>query len=163
MPEGRLLNTERCVLDRVRAEDREDVLRLKTDAEVRRFLGGPIAEETFDARFAGMLAPEPGSYCWSIRTENGNAFIGLVYLGPHHDGETEVSYELLPAWWGKGLAAEAVGAVISFALNELNLPRVVAETQSANRKSRQLLERLGMRLIDSVERFGAPQVIYSTA
>ena len=61
-----------------------------------------------------------------------------------------------------GLAAEAVEAIIKFGLDKLKLVRVVAETQSANLKSRQILECLGTQVIGSVEKFGARQVIYTT-
>jgi ribosomal-protein-alanine N-acetyltransferase len=162
MSNDTLLTTERCVLDVIQSGDYGSVLKLKTDPDVRLFLGGPVDEATFDDRFSRLLKQGPGEWRWVIHGQNDNTFIGLVYLVPHHDGETEVSYELLPEWWGMGLAAEAVGAVIAFALEELKLERVVAETQSANLKSRQLLERLGLQVIDSVERFGAQQVIYAT-
>ena len=163
MSKATLLTTERCVLDTLQHGDRESVLKLQTDPAVRRFLGGPVDEASFDARFSRLLKQEPGEWRWAIRGQSDNTFVGLVYLAPHHDGETEVSYELLPEWWGMGLAAEAVRAVIKFGLNELKLVRVVAETQSANLKSRQLLERLGFTQIGSTERFGAQQVIYATA
>jgi ribosomal-protein-alanine N-acetyltransferase len=162
MSHDTLLTTERCVLDVLQTCDCGSVLKLQTDSDVRRFLGGPVDEATFEARFLRLLKQEPGERRWVICGQKDNTFIGLVYLAPHHDGETEVSYELLSEWWGMGLAAEAVGAVIKFGLDKLKLVRVVAETQSANLKSRQILECLGTQVIGSVERFGARQVIYTT-
>ncbi|WP_338786346.1 GNAT family N-acetyltransferase [Metabacillus sp. FJAT-53654] len=56
----------------------------------------------------------------------------MVSLDPHHEGSyLEISYQLLPIWWGKGYATEVVKLIIHYALNELNLTKVVAETQSA--------------------------------
>lgn len=51
--------------------------------------------------------------------------------------------------------------IINYALNELNLSRVVAETQTANTSSCRLLERVGMEIEKISIRFGAEQAIYS--
>ena len=71
--------------------------------------------------------------------------------------------ELDPDHWKNGFAAEAVGEVITHALNALELPRVVAETQVANTASCRLLSLLDLNEIEQLERFGARQVIYATS
>ncbi len=155
------IRTSRCELRSVRPNDREDVVELYGDPAVRRFLGGPVAAEQIRREFHNRVAPG-ATRQWAIRCKQTQAFIGLVYLGPHHDGcHQEISYQLLPAWWGKGYAREAVGAIIDYAFNELALPRIVAETQSANIASCRLLEELGMQVERTTERFGAQQAIYS--
>ncbi|KIL51887.1 hypothetical protein KP78_02570 [Jeotgalibacillus soli] len=40
----------------------------------------------------------------------------------------EVSYQLLPHWWGLGLATETVNRVIAFVFEEMYLPENIAET-----------------------------------
>jgi len=81
-----------------------------------------------------------------VRCSDTGAFLGNVSLGPHHDEEhTEVSYEFLPAAWGKGYATEAVGA---------------AETQAANAASCAMLHKLGFREAQRVNRFGEAQIIF---
>lgn len=57
-------------------------------------------------------------------------FIGLISLDPHHDDI------------------------------ETELTSVIAETQLKNKPSCQLLERLGMKEEERLERFGEMQVIY---
>ncbi|MDJ0636087.1 MAG: GNAT family N-acetyltransferase [Xenococcaceae cyanobacterium MO_188.B29] len=102
---------------------------------------------------------------WVIRVKKNNFLvgIGIVSLGKHHNNiDTEISYQLLPEWWGKGYGTEAVQAVLNHALTVLGLPRVIAETQIANIASCRLLERMGMRLEGTVERFGAKQGIFTT-
>lgn len=109
-----------------------------------------------------MLNTSNKSYYWVVREKRTDDFIGLLSLGPHHDGvDLEVSYQLLPNWWGRGYATEVVQVIINYALNELNLPKVLAETQTANISSCKLLEKLGMELERKVNRFGAEQSIYS--
>ena len=83
-------------------------------------------------------------------------------MDPHHIGnDIEVSYQFLPKWWGAGYATEVMKEIFKFAFESLNLPRVIAVTQTANISSRKLLERLGMKLISKYQRFGAEQSLYS--
>ena len=49
---------------------------------------------------------------------------------------------------------------IAVARDNLNLTRIVAETQVANTRSRAFLERLGMKAIRELTRFGEPQLLY---
>ena len=88
--------------------------------------------------------------------------VGIVQIAPHHDGsDVELSYNFLPTVWGTGLASEAVRAVIAHAFSSLGLTRLIAEAQVANRPSRLLLERIGMRYERRLERFGEMQSIYA--
>lgn len=158
-----VMETERCVLTELHASDVDHMVQLQTDADVYRYLGGPKQES--DVREGFLAAAERGfsPHSWAVRSKDTDAFIGWVTLSEHHDGEdTELSYLLLPDWWGQGYAFEATQALVDYALTELNLPRIVAETQSANKRSLALLERLGMKLERTVERFGAEQSFYTT-
>jgi ribosomal-protein-alanine N-acetyltransferase len=89
--------------------------------------------------------------------------IGLVELGPLKDGnDYEISYQFSSMFWGKGFAKEAIQIVISHALNDAGLRRIIAETQSANSASCRLLTAQGMVEVERVERFGAEQIIFAT-
>ena len=68
---------------------------------------------------------------------------------------------LLPEWQGGGHAFRACFAALKEAFGCRGLTRVVAETQSANRRCVALLERLGMKLELKLERFGAEQSLYA--
>jgi len=156
------MRTDRCELTPLRPDDVEAVVRLNTDVGVRRYLGGPRDAEAVRAEFPALVTSDGTRRTWAIRSRSTGAFLGLVFLAPHHDGgDTEVSYMLLPEFWGRGYATEGVRAVIDYALAQLGLPRVVAETQVANVASCRLLERLGLTVDRTVVRFGAEQVIYA--
>ena len=117
-----MIHTVRLNLSGVVEEDFESIRRLRTDAEVRQYLGGPVAEDKISSAFSAMLKSEAKVFRWAVREKTDGSFLGLVGLGRHHDGvDTEVSYELLPEWWGNGYATEAVRAVIDHALCELGL------------------------------------------
>lgn len=88
-------------------------------------------------------------------------FIGFIDISPYHEPEyQELSYLFLPEFWGYGYAFEACRAVLRYCEETLDLKTVVAETQSANTRSRALLERLGFTMVRQLERFGAMQCVY---
>ena len=160
-----MIETARCELTTLKDCDRNLVVKLYTDVKVRHFLGGVIDRKTIRYKFLKMLEFNLENYYWIIRAKNSSSLseIGIVSLTRHHNNiDVEISYQLLPEWWGKGYGTEAVRAIVTYALTVMNLPRVVAETQMANIASCRLLESVGMRLEQTVERFGAKQGIFVT-
>ncbi|RXJ04422.1 N-acetyltransferase [Anaerobacillus alkaliphilus] len=156
-----MLETNRCVLSLIHKDDYEDVKKLYLDERVREYLGGTVTEERVKGSFTSIIEADDGSLYFVAREKATKQFIGTVSLDTHHDGvSTEVSYQLLPEWWGAGYATEVVKEVIQYGFTELQLPELVAETQAANEASCRLLERLGMTVKENVQRFGAEQVIY---
>ena len=157
-----MFETDRCYVNIFKNTDYADVKKVFLNHDVRKYLGGIRSEESTLEVLDRMLAPSDTNFYWVIREKQTDNFIGLVSLDPYHEGAfLEVSYQLLPSWWGKGYAMEVVQRIIEFAFNELYLEKVVAETQTANKSSRKLLERLGMQLERKIIRFGAEQAVYS--
>lgn len=154
------LATDRCLLNPLGDEDRADVARLYADQEVRRFLGGFISPEQCKQRFEQMIG-DPAVRAWTLRVKATSSFLGLISVAQHHDGQDEeISYQLLPEFWGQGYACEALVAVIEYAASVMKLPSLIAETQCGNHASRRLLERVGMEPVRTLTRFGEDQVIY---
>lgn len=157
-----LFESKRCVINTFQKSDYADVKKLYVDCEVRKFLGGVRQEDSIEASLDEMLKISDDSFYWAVREKHTDNFIGLVSLDPHHDGAyLEVSYQFLPNWWGRGYATEVVQLIIDYGLSGLNLPKIVAETQTVNTSSCKLLERIGMKLERTISRFGAEQAIYS--
>jgi RimJ/RimL family protein N-acetyltransferase len=156
------LATSRLILRPAEPADVSEFTRLWTDADVRRFLGGPVAEqqlETYQRHFAGR----PNLF--AVVTRHETTPIGSVSIDSksRFDGRREVSYSFLPEHWGRGYACEAVTAAVSWAFEHVPSedPSVIAVTQEANSRSRLLLETIGMRLISSFMECDAPQAMYS--
>ncbi|CAM4008269.1 GNAT family N-acetyltransferase [Mesobacillus zeae] len=151
----------RCVLQKIQESDYKKVMELYIDPNVRKYLGGPRKEETIREAFDSLLNQDESGWYWAVREQGSGEFIGMVSLDAHHDGEGhEVSFQFFPQWWGAGYATESVKEILHYGFHELKLPRIMAETQMANKPSRKLLERLGMKLIKTCDRFGAKQGIY---
>lgn len=130
------------------------LLRLLTDSRVRRYLGGALATKEAIGRVEQLLRNKPDDY-WVIEAES--VSVGTVILSKHIDsGKAEISYQLLPEWTGKGLAFNAVRAILTTTSHS----RVVAETQAKNVRSRKLLEKLGFQEAARLKRYGETQIYY---
>ncbi len=139
-------------LRKILDSDDKFLLRLLTDSEVRKYLGGEVPFNEAKRRVEALIKQKPANY-WVIEVKGSP--IGTVVFGEHIDsGEVELSYQLLPEYVGQGLAFKAVQE----ALRNNGSSLVVAETQAKNFKSRKLLERLGFQEIKKLERFGEVQV-----
>lgn len=77
-------------------------------------------------------------------TESVVGWIGMHQAAGDGDAVYEVSFALLPDYWGKGMMTEAVVALLSFAFEGLKAKRVVAECLPENGASARVLEKVGM-------------------
>jgi len=152
--------TERCILTPSTEADFDDLTPLLTSEKVRKYLGGvrPLESSLNDWRKSLQATNE---YLFTVRLHELNTTIGLVIIAPHHNPiDMEISFLFLPEHWGNGYAGEAVKELFNFCKNDLKLKRVVSETQAANIRSRQMLERLGYVTEGEMERFGEKQCLY---
>jgi len=158
-----MLRTDRCDLYRLQETDYEDVIQLYRNHQVRKYLGGATDNEVLlSNKFYEVLTKSKKSYYWVVRSVTNIDFIGLISLDKYHDDiNIEISYEFLPAWWGNGIATEVINAIIGYSFNELDITRLVAETQTANIASCRVLEKAGMTLENKLYRFNAEQSLYS--
>lgn len=150
-----------CHLTSLFQADLPYLVELFIDPESRLFLGGPVHPALAEARSISWIKSSSCGRLWAIRRNEDAAFLGYVSLDTHHDGEDlEISYALLPRYWGQGHATEALRLALTQAFDQLKLLSVIAETQTKNLKSIKLLERVGMRPEKHLFRFGEEQVIY---
>lgn len=149
------IETDRLLLRPFAERDKPAIVAMETSADVRRYLGGPNDDPGFsDAIRAAAVGERPGVFCVAERVSGGA--IGSVSIDDGR-GEYEVSYQLLPEWWGRGFAAEAVSAVLDWFWRTHADDSVIAVTQSANAGSCCLLERLGFIREREFEEFDAVQ------
>jgi [ribosomal protein S5]-alanine N-acetyltransferase len=79
---------------------------------------------------------------WVVRLRSG-ALIGYVQASLDAGGGATIAYELASAHWGRGLAREAVEAMIAELATTYRVQCLAAVYKRANVRSRRLLERLG--------------------
>lgn len=145
-----LLETRRLVLRDVREEDADDLFRMLSDPRVVEFDNWLPMKKRREAerlaRWMGRLWPKRAGVGWAILTQEG-AFCGSIrfnwlYRAWRHG---EIGYELLPEMWGKGIASEAVRAVVEFGHGPFGLHRIEAWTLPGNPASDRVLEKNGFR------------------
>jgi ribosomal-protein-alanine N-acetyltransferase len=78
---------------------------------------------------------------WVVRLRSGE-LIGYVQATVFPEGRAAIAYEFASAYWGQGLAREAVEALIRELTGHYRVPRLTAVAKSANGRSMRLLERL---------------------
>ncbi|MBO0868215.1 MAG: GNAT family N-acetyltransferase [Micromonosporaceae bacterium] len=152
-----ILRTERLVLRRCQPSDVDDLLALHNDPEVMRYIDGgeptPRAEIEQEQSFwggdpiLGRLAahtPDGEFLGWfGLRTPDTDWIVG------EQPGDAELGYRLRRAVWGRGLATEGARALVGYAFTELRVPRVIATTMAVNTASRRVMEKVGLRYLNT--------------
>lgn len=154
-----LIETERLIILRSNIADKEDLKKLYLDENVWTYLGGLRSDTQADIDIDYRLRAT-NDY-WTVRNKESSEFIGQISIAPHHDSNApELSYEFLSTYWGNGYAREAIQAFINYMFTKRKLEFLLAETQSANKASRELLKYLNFREYKRLVRFTNQQIIY---
>lgn len=119
------------------------------DPQVTRYLGGPFSDEQVREKLEREIATMSacGIQYWPFFLLPDLQHVGCAGLRPRIPEERicEIGFHLRPAYWGRGLAEEAAGAVIQFAFNTLGVKELFAGHHPENIASRKVLEKLGFR------------------
>lgn len=145
--------TERLILRQWLPSDRAPFAELNADPEVMRYFPATLSREESDALAdrAQAMIEQHGWGFWAVELKEDGDFIGFVGLNiPAVDLPfnpcVEVGWRLAQASWGQGYATEAARACLKVGFQQLNLAEIVSFTTVANRRSRAVMERLGMQL-----------------
>ncbi|MBO9731683.1 MAG: GNAT family N-acetyltransferase [Chitinophaga sp.] len=142
------LTTSRMLFHPVTTTDIPAIHRLHSMPETDEYntLGIPASVSVTADVVEGWLK-DPDHKVWRITLKNTRAFIGLigmVFKTPRFSS-AEIWYKLDVAWWGQGLATEAVSSILQYAFEELQLHRIEAGCAVDNTGSARVLEKCGMR------------------
>ena len=142
------LETERLSLRQLAAGDVPEVMFLRSDPEVMRYIDRPRAR-TLEQAAAWMekvegMRMENESVVWAVSLKGEERMIGNVLLWSFkvEDARGELGYVLHPDFHGKGYMGEAVRAVLKFGFETLGLNSMEAQVQPGNAASERLLEKL---------------------
>lgn len=141
-----VLHTKRLLLRGFAQGDLAAVYAIFSDEAVNRFLPWfPLQSRDEAAVFLterlDIRARSEGAYCYAV-CPDGGAPVGYVTISG--DDSHDLGYGLLPAYWHKGIATEAAGAVLE-QLRRDGAPYVTATHDVNNPHSGAVMRRLGMR------------------
>jgi ribosomal-protein-alanine N-acetyltransferase len=147
-----LLISETAAMLRAGAEDRDELARLlgasihpswppdEEDRQVRDHFGSYLAEHPDAHGYLGWAwlerASGKGEHPVLI---GGGGFKGL----PSADGTVEIGYSIVEECYGRGLATEAVRAMVEWVFRDPRVRRVIAHTLLGLRASQRVLEKNG--------------------
>ena len=143
------LDGERLHVRWLAAADVSALFAVFSDPEVVKFWSRPALRS--EAEAVQLLAQihsrfaEGTLYQWGIALKADDGVIGtctLADVNPEHL-RAEIGFALGRAHWGRGYAAEAIGAVLDFAFDTLGLRRIEADVDPHNDRSARCLEKFG--------------------
>ncbi|MCY7335377.1 MAG: GNAT family N-acetyltransferase [Chamaesiphon sp.] len=143
--------TDRLYLRQWIEADRAPFARLSADPRVMEFLPSILDRASSDGmvdRLQALIA-ERGWGMWAVEAKADRQFIGFVGLHiPKADLPfspcVEIGWRLAFEYWGQGYASEAARGALQVGFEQLYLPKIVSFTAIVNRRSRLVMERLGM-------------------
>jgi RimJ/RimL family protein N-acetyltransferase len=145
------LQTERLRLRQWCDRDLPVFAQLNADPVVMEFYPAALTAEQSNSMADKLksLIAEKGWGFWAVEVVADGHFAGFVGLHePTYELPVtpcvEIGWRLAKEYWGKGYATEAANASLAVAFDKLNQSAVYAFASVSNRKSRAVMERLGM-------------------
>ena len=162
------VETSRMRLRMFRPEDLDALSEITRDTEVMRYIGHgqPLTREETRENLTRIVAAfqRRGFGRWALELKETGALLGYcgLSLGNEEVG-VELAYMLTRGAWGRGLALEAGRATLRYGFERLGLGSIAGLTMHDNRRSRRVLERLGMGFVREAHFYGFDCVHYSIA
>ena len=164
MPQSELIiNSERLGFRLFEDSDFEDLKKLDLDPEVRaHFPDGVSTPDQIRERISANRASfgEHGFSDFAVIESETGRFAGRAGFGQIEGGEIEVGYVLLKEYWGQGLAQEALRALLAWAEQSLDVPRILAYTPMEHSASIHVMKKCGMRYLKTDIMRGVECVFY---
>lgn len=160
-----VLQTERLVLSRLSYADCEFIIELLNEPSFKRYIGDKNVRSHEDARNYLRNGPVGSYEChgfgmFLVRNKCDNTPMGMCGLVKREEFDApDVGFAFLQRFWANGYALESAVAVVEYAKNILQLPRIIAMVDPHNEPSIRLVENLGMTFASMVRMPGESQDI----
>lgn len=146
-----IIETPRLILRQWESQDIEEVIKLNQDPLVMEYFPKTLNKEETIAqidRFSNHIKTHKFGPFACILKETGKCigWIGLMIppFDAHFTPCVEIGWRLASSYWGNGYATEGAQAILNKAFIDWNLKEVVSFTPRDNKRSRRVMERLGM-------------------
>lgn len=143
-----IFETERLILRPFTAQDAPLILRISGDPETTKYLchfgNAGSTPESDTRRFLARAIAGEWEYCL-VKKDTGEA-IGDGSLEKLDDDTAEIGWILLPPYRKQGYAHEMAEGLLAYGFLEMGVSTVIAQCDARNIPSRNVMERLHMRL-----------------
>ena len=136
----------------VTLNDADAIYKLRTDAEIMKYLDRPMPASVKEIEdwinLINNAQQKNESIIWAITQKNNDDLIGTISywrLVPEHH-RAEIGYTLSTTHQGRGIMNEALKEVINYGFVNMKLHSIEANTNPANLASRGLLEKNDFKL-----------------
>lgn len=152
----RLIETASLTLEPQLAAHAEQLFAVLYDPAIYQYENeAPPSVAWLRARFARLESRQSADgqehwLNWVIRLP-ASQLIGYVQATVHADGSADVAYVLCSAYWGRGLAGQAVQAMLGELSAQYPVRSFWAVLKRENQRSMRLLDRLGFALASSAD------------
>jgi 3-dehydroquinate dehydratase / shikimate dehydrogenase len=156
------LKTPRLILRPWREEDFEPFAQLNADPRVMEHFPALLSKEESDQMVERIQANEKDWGLWAVSVPGVSPFIGFIGLNQvtftaPFTPAVEIGWRLAFKYWSKGYATEGAKACLKYGFEVLHLPEIVSFTTVQNKRSRAVMERIGMHY-DAHGDFDHPRV-----
>lgn len=142
--------TERLTLRKMMVSDTSDMYEYASRPDVTKYLTWhPHPDRDYTREYLQYLGNRYAAgmfYDWAVIYEPDCKMVGTCGFTAFHcaSDSAEVGYVLNPEYWGKGIAPEALNAVLEFGFETMGLNRIEAKFIEENERSRRVMEKVGM-------------------
>ncbi|QVY61796.1 GNAT family N-acetyltransferase [Cytobacillus gottheilii] len=144
-----IIETPRLRLRKITAEDANSILVYLSDEDVMKYYGllpfTSVDDALGEIAWYQSIQDHQTGMRWGITLKEEDVIIGSCgfHNGVAKHFRTEIGFELSKAYWGKGIAAEAIKAVVSYGFDHMNINRIEALIEPANQPSQKVVEKIG--------------------
>lgn len=155
-----MLDTERLRVRQLTPDDAPFILELLNDPLFLRFIGDRGVRDRAGAEQYIRQGPMAsyalhGFGLFHVALKDGDAPVGICGLLKREALEdVDIGFAYLPQFSGRGYATEAARAVMQYGLTVLGLKRIVAITSPDNTASQNVLKKLGLRYVRTLQLAG---------
>lgn len=157
--------TERLLLEPIGSGHTDELWRLHRDPGIARWYGGTWTRgEAWESALYMERAWEvEGVHKWIAHDRRTGELMGrggLSYTAVEGVRRLEIGWAVRERFWGLGYASEIGRAGLAFAFGDLGADEVVSFTETLNRRSRAVMERLGFAFAREIRVGGEPFALY---
>ncbi len=147
------LETRRLILRQIEIRDAEDMFNnWASDPEVTKFLTWPphasleVTKKTVENWINSYS--NPAFYNWAIELKGEGTVVGSISTVRMNENveSADIGYCMGKAWWGRGIMAEALCAVVDYLFAEVGLNRIAACHDKNNPNSGRVMDKAGMQV-----------------